>query len=145
MNVSGQGVSCPVATSGTAYPPGLLNPGATAFYPMVPGASCSHSIGGTCEPSPEPAPGLPRCGSFSQADLAPFTSSCPPVATHGEGCVTTGVNVPRDSAFPGGGPGLLGDVPQRLVCGCKCDACEAPCVLQRTGHSMHGCTLHKIP
>ena len=138
MNVSGQGVSCPVATSGTAYPPGLLNPGATAFYPMVPGASCSHSIGGTCEPSPEPAPGLPRCGSFSQADLAPFTSSCLPVATHGEGCVTTGVNVPRDSAFPGGGPGLLGDVPQRLVCGCKCDACEAPCVLQRTGHSMHG-------
>ena len=146
VNVSGQGVSCPVTTSGTAYPPGLLNPGASAFYPMVPGACCSYSNGGTCEPSPEPAPGLPRFGSFPQADLAPFTSSCPPVAnTHGEGCVNTGVNVPRDSAFPGGGPGRLGDVPQRLVCGCKCDACEAPCVLQCTGHSMHRCTLHKIP
>ena len=90
VNVTGQGVSCPVTTSGTAYPPGLLNPGASTFYPMVPGACCSYSNGGTCEPSPEPAPGLPRFGCFAQANLAPFTSSCSPVAnTNGEGCVTT--------------------------------------------------------
>ena len=31
---------------GTAYPAGLLNPGATAFYPMVPGANCPQGAGG---------------------------------------------------------------------------------------------------
>ena len=100
-NVSGPGVCCQGTTSGTAHPPGLLNPGATAFYPMVPGASCSHRIGGMCEPSPEPAPGLPQFGSFPQADLAPFTLACPPVANpQGERCVTTSANVLRDSALP---------------------------------------------
>ena len=69
-NVSGPGVSCQGTTSGTAHRPGLLNPGATAFYPMVPAPSCSHRIAGTGEPSPEPAPGLPQFGSFPQADLA---------------------------------------------------------------------------
>ena len=59
----------------------------------------------------------------------------PPVAnTNGEGCVTTGVNVPRDSAFPGGGPWRSGGGPRRLECGCKCDACEAPCGGQH-GHT----------
>ena len=145
-NVSGPGVSSQRTTSGTAHPPGLLNPGAMAFYPMVPGANCYRRIGGTCEPSPEPAPGLPQFGSFPQADLAPFTLACPSVAhPQGEGGVTTSANVLRDSALPGGEPGQLGEVPQLRLCGHKCDVCEAPCVLQRMGHSMHRCTLHKIP
>ena len=70
-NVSGPGVSCQRTTGGTAHPPGLLSPGAMAFYPMVPGANCYHRIGGTSEPSPELAPGLPQFGSFPQPDLAP--------------------------------------------------------------------------
>ena len=49
---------------GTTYPTGPLNPGATAFYPMVPGAICSQRLGVTSEPSPEPAPGLPHFGNF---------------------------------------------------------------------------------
>ena len=146
VNVTGQGGSGPVTTGGTAYPPGLLNPGASAFYPMVCGACGSYSHGGCCEPSPEPAPGLPRFGSFPQSDLAPFTCSCPSVVnTSDEGGVITSVNVPRDSALPGGGPWRPGGGPWRFVCGCNCDICEAPCVLQRAGHSMHRCTIHKIP
>ena len=62
---------------GTAYPSGLLNPGATAFYPMVPGANCFQRAGVTSEPSPEPAPGLPHFGVGPQADLTPFTLASP--------------------------------------------------------------------
>ena len=35
---------------GAAYPSGPLNPGATAFYPMVPGANCFQRTGGMNEP-----------------------------------------------------------------------------------------------
>ena len=63
---------------GTVYPTGPLNPGATAFYPMVPGANCSQRAGVTSEPSPEPAPGLPHFGACPQADLTPFTLAQPP-------------------------------------------------------------------
>ena len=145
-NVSGPGVRCQRTTSGTAHSPGLLNPGAMAFYPMVPGANCYHRTGGASEPSPEPAPGLPHFGSFPQADLAPFTLACPPEAhPQGDGGVPTSANVLHNSALAGGEPGQLGEVPQLRLCGHKCDVCEAPCVLQRMGHTMHRCMLHKIP
>ena len=74
-------VRCPGPMHGSTYLGGALNPGATAFYPMVPGAACSQRSGVTCEPSPEPAPGLPHFGAYPQADplyCSLPTSSLPP-------------------------------------------------------------------
>ena len=88
-NAAGPEVRCQRTTSGTAYPSGLLNPGAVAFYPMVPGA---QRAGGASEPSPEPAPGLPQFGSCPQADLAPFTLASP----LGAGGVPSNTNVPNN-------------------------------------------------
>ena len=152
-NVSGPGVRCQRTTSGTAYPSRLLNPEAVAFYPMVPGANCFQRAGCAGGPSPEPAPGLPRFGSFPQADLAPFTLASPLEAhPQGEGGVPTNTNVPHNrahnSALPKGQlvpPGQIGEVPQLRLCGCKCELCETPCVLQRMGHTIHRCMIHKIP
>ena len=79
-----------------SIPLGLLNPGATAFYPMVPGANCFQRAGVTSEPSPEPAPGLPHFGVGPQADLTPFTSASPLEAhPQGAGGVPTNTNVPQ--------------------------------------------------
>ena len=88
-NAAGPGVRCQRTTSGTAYPSGLLNPEAVAFYPQ--------RAGGVSEPSPEPAPGLPQFGSFPQADSAPFTVASP-VEAHpqGAGGVPTNTNVPHN-------------------------------------------------
>ena len=138
---------------GTAYPSGLLNPGATAFYPMVPGANCFQRAGVTSEPSPEPAPGLPHFGVGPQADLTPFTLASPLEAhPQGAGGVPTNTNVPNNSmyhcAIPEGqlaSPGQVGEVHQLRPCGCKCELCDTLCVLQRRGHTTHRCMLHKIP
>ena len=143
----------PRPTCGTAYPSGLLHPGATAFYPMVHGANCFQRAGGASEPSPEPAPGLPHFGSCPQADLAPFTLASPLQAhPQGAGGVPTNTNVPNNStyncALPEGQlvpPGQVGEVPQLRLCGCKCELCDTPCLLQRRGHTIHRCMLHKIP
>ena len=138
---------------GTAYPAGPLNPGATAFYPMVPGANCSQRAGVTSEPSPEPAPGLPHFGVGPQADLTPFTLASQLQAyPQGAGGVPTNTNVPINSmyhsAIPEGqlaSPGQVGEVHQLRPCGCKCELCDSLCVLQRRGHTTHRCLLHKIP
>ena len=136
-NFTGQGGSGPVTTGDTTYPPGLL--GASATYPVVSGPCGSSSHVGSCEPSPEPAPGLPRFGSFPQSELVSFTSACPSgVNTSEERGLITGVSMPCENALPGCGP-------WRFVCNCKCDICGTPCVLQRAGHSIHRCTIHKLP
>ena len=133
---------------GTVYPTGPLNPGATAFYPMVPGANCSQRAGVTSEPSPEPAPGLPHF------DLTPFTlaSQLQAYHPHGVGGVPTNTNVPINSMYhsatPEGqlaSPAQVGEVHQMRPCGCKCELCDSLCVLQRRGHTTHLCLLHKIP
>ena len=113
--VASPDVRRPRPTCGTAYPSGLLNPGATAFYPMVPGANCFQRAGGTSEPSPEPAPGLPHFGLCPQADLTPFTLASPLEAhPRSAGGVPTNTNVPNNGmhncAFPEGqlvSPGLF--------------------------------------
>ena len=150
---AGPEVRCPRTTCCTVYPAGLLNPGAAAFYPMVPGANCFQRAGGASEPSPEPAPGLPQFGSCPQADLVPFTLASPLGAhPHGAGGVPTNTYVPNNSthngALPDGQvvpPGRVGEVPLLRLCGCKCELCDTPCVLQRRGHTIHRCMLHKIP
>ena len=138
---------------GTVYPAGPLNPGATAFYPMVSGATCSLRAGVTSEPSPEPAPGLPHFGVGPQADLTPSTLAGQFEAyPQGAGGVPTNTNVPINSmyhcAIPEGqlaSPGQVGEVHQLRPCGCKCELCDSLCVLQRRGHTTHRCLLHKIP
>ena len=125
---AGPEVRCPRTTCCTVYPAGLLNPGAAAFYPMVPGANCFQRAGGASEPSPEPAPGLPQFGSCPQADLVPFTLASPLGAhPHGAGGVPTNTYVPNNSthngALPDGQvvpPGRVGEVPLLRLCGCKC-------------------------
>ena len=143
----------PTPMQGTVYPTGPLNPGATAFYPMVPGANCSQRVGVTSEPSPEPAPGLPLFGACPQADLTPFTLASQPQAyPQGVGGVPTNTNVPINSMYlsatPDGqlaSPGQVEEVHQMRPCGCKCELCDSLCVLQRRGHATHRCLLHKIP
>ena len=106
---------------------------------MVPGANCFQRAGGTSEPSPEPAPGLPHFGVGPQADLTPFTLASPLEAhPQGAGGGPTNTNVPNNSmyncAFPEGqlaSPGQVGEVHQLRLCGCKCELCDTPCVLQR--------------
>ena len=125
----------------------------TAFYPMVPGTACSQRSGVTCEPSPEPAPGLPHFGAYPQADLTPFTLACQHQACpQGVGGAPTTANVPIHSMYhntiPQGhsaSPGLVEEVRQMRPCGCKCELCDSICVLQRRGHTTHRCLLHKIP
>ena len=146
-------VRCPVPMHGSTCLGGALNPGATAFYPTVPGATCSLRSGVMCEPSPEPAPGLPHFGAYPQADLTPFTLACQHQACPQEvGGAPTTVNVPIHSMYhntiPQGhsaSPGLVEDVRQMRPCGCKCELCDSICVLQRRGHTTHRCLLHKIP
>ena len=146
-------VRCPMPTHGSTCLGGAMNPGATAFYPMVPGATCSLRSGVMCEPSPEPAPGLPHFGAYPQADLTPFTLACQHQACPQEvGGAPTTVNVPIHSMYhntiPQGhstSPGLVEDVRQTRPCGCKCELCDSICVLQRRGHTTHRCLLHKIP
>ena len=146
-------VRCPVPMHGSTCLGGAMNPGATAFYPMVPGAACSLRSGVMCEPSPEPAPGLPHFGAYPQADLTPFTLACQHQACPQEvGGAPTTVNVPIHSMYhntiPQGhsaSPGLVEDVRQMRPCGCKCELCDSICVLQRRGHTTHRCLLHKIP
>ena len=143
----------PRPMQGTVYPTGPLNPGATAFYPMVPGANCSQRVGVTSEPSPEPAPGLPHFGACPQAHLTPFTLASQPQAyPQGVGGVPTNTNVPINSMYlsatPDGqlaSPGQVEEVHQMRPCGCKCELCDSLCVLQRRGHATHRCLLHKIP
>ena len=80
----------------------------------------------------------------SWTDLAPFTLASPLEAhPQGAGGVPTNTNVPNNStyncALPEGQlvpPGQVGKVPQLRLCGCK---------LQRRGHTIHRCMLHKIP
>ena len=146
-------VRCPRPMHGSTYLGGALNPGATAFYPMVPGTACSQRLGVTSEPSPEPAPGLPHFGAYPQADLTPFTlasqhQACP----QGVGGAPTNANVPIHSMYhnatPQGhsaSPGQVEEVSQMRPCGCKCELCDSLCVLQRRGHTTHRCLLHKIP
>ena len=91
-------------------------------------------------------------GLCPQADLTPFTLASPLEAhPRSAGGVPTNTNVPNNGmhnyAFPEGrlvSPGQVGEVQQRL-CGCKCELCDTPCVLQRRGHTIHRCMLHKIP
>ena len=146
-------VRCPRPMHGTIYPTGPLNPGATAFYPMVPGAICSQRLGVTSEPLPEPAPGLPHFGACPQADLTPFTLASQLQAhPQGVGGGPTNANVPFNSMYhsatPEGqsaSPGQVEEVHQTRPCGCKCELCDLLCVLQRRGHTTHRCLLHKIP
>ena len=152
-SIASPDVGRPRPMRGTAYPAGPLNPGATAFYPMVPGANCSQRAGVASEPSPEPAPGLPHFGVSPQADLTPFTLASQLQAyPQGVGGVPANTNVPINSMYhsatPEGqlaSPGQVGEVHQLRPCGCKCELRDSLCVLQRRGHTTHRCLLHKIP
>ena len=121
-----------VGPTGAVGPPlHQLNPCASAFYPMVSGGP-SPSRPQACS---DCSSGLPRFGAVSGPGHAPSAQAVQ--ATEGGGL--------SSQSCPSCENALPGCAPWVHVCGFLCGVCGTPCVLQRAGHSVHLCALHKIP
>ena len=128
-DMANSGVS---SLGGAGHPPHQFNPGASAFYPVVPTLCrtfASHVQNASASSS------LPRFGtrpeSPSSTEVPPLSRDrvawVPPLQSPGTAC-SPSVSL---SAHP--------------VRGSKCAWCNATCILSKPGHSIHRCPLHKIP
>ena len=120
--VSSAGCGGPARSCGTIPHVGLLNPSATAFYPVVSGPPAYPGHSGCPGLSAE----LPRFGPYPKVDRLV------PQSGHAGGCCggMPQPGFPGENALPVCGPWVH-------VCGSPCEVCGSPCVLQRAGHCHH--------
>ena len=123
-----------LSAGGSDYTPHLLDPSATAFYPMIPSVSptgiSQFQNGSVAQP-------LPRFGTGDESSSS----------THLPWSGVRGVAFQQGSGAASSTPGGTSAGP---TCCSLCDSCDSRCILTKTGHTSHRrlvsvrCSTHPI-